>query len=292
MRLRLIVGFALATAGLAAGPASAEPVLDRVQVGGVPGVSATRSFPTSLAVTLAVPSGYGRGCCYDFRSGQWTGPAWRASGNPSVGEASTIDWRVDFVRGKTLQGAAKAAWTQFPQASAAKRKVRHVVDGRTVGTLAGYAVVDTQRSPGAEVQAVLAVDLGKKVTALLKFDMSDPPVDQDASFGALTVNGMAASKWNRKQADTAFASAYIEGLLPPARIKARASGRQIKGTVTDQFGGPESTIPVVLKKGGKKVATATTNTRGGFTLTAPKAGSYQVVATLGGSSANARISVR
>jgi hypothetical protein len=62
--------------------------------------------------------------------------------------------------------------------------------------------------------------------------------------------------------------------------------------VTDQFGHPESTIPVVLKRGSKKVATVTTDKRGGFTLTAPKGGRYQVVATLGRSSAKSTISVR
>ena len=79
-----------------------------------------------------MPSGYNRGCCYDFRGGQWTGPAWRASANPAAGEPSTIDWSVEFVRGKALPAAAKAAWTAFPQAAAGKRKVRHVVDGRAV----------------------------------------------------------------------------------------------------------------------------------------------------------------
>jgi hypothetical protein len=290
MRTRLIAGLVVLGSGLTATQAAAEPVLDRVQVG-TPGVSATRGFATSLAVTLAVPNGYARGCCYDFVSGQWTGPAWHASADPNVGETSTIDWRVAFVRGKSVQAAAKAAWTRFPGAAAVKRKVRHVVDGKTVGTLAGYTVIDAQRSPGAEVQAALAVDLGKRVSAVLKFNMANPPVDQDASFGALTVNGMAASAWNRKQADVAFASAYVEGLLPPARITTKTAGNRVSGKVSDQFGHPESTIPVTLKRGSKKIATVTTDKRGAYTLTAPKAGPYQVTATLGGYTARRRVVV-
>lgn len=292
MRSGLAIVLALVVALLSAGSAAAEPVLDRVQVGGVTGVSATRAFPTSLAMTFAVPSGYARGCCYDFRAGQWTGPVWRASADPNVGEPSTIDWSVEFVRGKALKAAAQAGWKQFPQASAAKRKVRHVIDGRTVGKLASYAVVDADRTPGATVQAALAVDLGKKVTAVVKFGMSNPPVDQDASFGALTVNGTPASQWNRKQADVAFASAYLEGLLPPSRITTKTAGNRISGKVSDQFGHPESTIPVVLKRGSKKVATVTTDKRGAYALSAPKAGTYQVVATLGGFSVKRRVVVR
>jgi hypothetical protein len=175
---------------------------------------------------------------------------------------------------------------------AAKKKVRHVVDGRTVGRLDAYEVVDAQPTPGAEVQAALAVDLGRKVTAIIRFKLADPPVDQDASFGALTVNGQPASAWNRGQAGIAVKAAYIEGLLPPARVNARAAGRQVRGKATDQFGGPQSTIPVMLQRGGKTVVKGTTDRRGAFVLTAPKPGRYRVVAALGGSSASKSVVVR
>jgi hypothetical protein len=291
MLRRLAVAGALAPALALAAPAHAEPLLDRVQVGN-PEISATRGFARSLAVTLPVPKGYARACCYTFTQGQWAGPPWRASGIPGAGEPSTVNWFVTFTRGKSIKAVAKNAWSQFPQVAAGKRKVRHVIDRKAAGKLNAYAVIDAQPSPGAAVYAALAIDLGRKVTALVSFSLTNPPVDADGAFGALTVNGMPASTWNRRQADAVLKSVYIEGLLPPARITARASGRNITGRVTDQFKRPESTIPVVLKRGRKVVAKAMTNRRGNFRLSAPRPGRYKLSSTLAGTTVSRSVTVR
>ena len=282
MRHRLITGLAVAAA-LPTAPAAAATVVDSVQVG-VP-KTATRAFSPQLGVFLKSPGDYERGCCYDSRQGQWTGPAWRASSGAT--DRSHIDWRVTTTRTSrsTATLARGGGRSGYPQVSAGKVKVPHLVGGRKVGTLSGYQALDGAPAPEAASQQTLAIDLGQKVKSIVSFEASDPAVDSDPGLGTFTVNGMPASAWNRRQAQAAMRNVTVVGNLPPRKVKAKGRGLQAAGQVVDAFGHPVAEIKVALLRGSKKVATGLTTTRGKFALSAPKGGKYRVLATLSGAKA-------
>lgn len=277
-------GLLIATAGAA----SAEPLLDRVQVGAVKHQRVTKRFSPALAVTLKVPSGYKRSTSYDGRSGAWLGPSFVASANHDFSGASSIAWSVRFVHGGKLSRLAKRESTHYRQARAGARKVRHVIGNRTVGKLKAYAVMDAEKSPGARVEGALAIGISKHAVAIVDFAALDPAVDDAGTPGKVTVRGKPAGAWNRKQVQRDFSRVYIEGNLPPSRVKARVKGGRVTGSLRDAFGGPVTHTAVALKAGRRTVATATTSARGAFSLSAPHAGRYTVVGTLQGYSAKSK----
>jgi hypothetical protein len=295
MRFRLLPGLAgLALAAVLACPSvAAAAAVDRVQVG-VPGKSSpTRGFSEGLAVELTSPAAYERGCCSDFLSGVWTGPRVAASRGAGEQNASRIDFGVSFARGRRTAAALArdAGWAQYPELAGRARRVRHVVGGRDVGTLRAFAVVDAEEAPGARVQAALAIGLGRRVHAVVLFNLDDPYADSTEE-GAITVAGKPASAWNREQAEAALAAARLVGSLPPARVKARRAGAKVAGRVLDAFGHPVAEVPVALQRrtggGWRRVAKGTASTRGTYSLRAAGGGRYRVVATLAGSSARSR----
>ena len=237
---------------------------------------------------LQSPGDYERGCCYDSRQGQWTGPAWTASSGAS--DRSHIDWRLNSSRtGKSIAALARdGGRSGYPQVSAGKIKVPHIVANRRVGTLSGYQALDGAPAPEAAAQQTLAIDLGGRVKSLVTFEASDPAVDSDPGLGTFTVNGMAASAWNRRQAQAAMRNITVVGNLPPRRVNAKARGRRAAGKVLDGFGHPVAEITVSLLRGSKRVALGTATTKGTFSLSARKAGTYRVLASLSGVNARSK----
>ena len=280
MHHRLISGLAIAVA-IPATPAAAAPVVDSVTVR-VPKIS------PQLGVFLQSPGDYERGCCYDSRQGQWTGPEWQASSGAS--DRSHIDWQVSSSRsGKSIAALAREGGRSgHPQVSAGKVKVPHIVGDRRVGTLSGYQALDGAPAPEAAAQQTLAIDLGGRVKSLVTFEASDPAVDSDPGLGSFTVNGMRASAWNRRQAQAAMRNVTVVGNLPPRNVNARARGRRATGKVADRFGHPVAEIKVALLRGSTRVASGTTSSRGTFSLSAPRGGSYRVLATLSGVKARSK----
>ena len=284
MPTRLLPCLALLVAMLATPSAAHGALFDRVPVG-VAGVKATRGFSPSLSVVLNAPDGYTRGCCYDSRAGQWAGPRWQASSDPAVSDASHVEWNVVYVRtSRSASALARSAgWAGYPEAAKGKKQVLHLVGGRKVGTLKAFHAFDAQQTPGAAAQEALVIDLSNRVKAVVLFNLGDPAVDEDPGLGRFTVNGLVASAWNRRQAAAVLEGVSIDGSLPPARIKARAGGRRVKGTVVDGFGHPVADAQVELRTtSGRKVATGRASKRGAFALAAPKAGTYRVGASFGG----------
>lgn len=267
--------------------AEAKPLLDRVQVGAVKRHPGTKRFSPALAVTLKIPSGYERSTSYDGMHGAWIGPPFVAS-NPSFSGDSTIVWGVDFVRGRSLSKLAKREGRDYPKARARSRKVRHVIGRRTVGKLKAYAVLDAEKSPGARVEGTLAIGISHRTVAIVSFNALDPAVDDAGSPGKVTVKGRPAGDWNRKQVNAAFSRVYIEGNLPPSKVKARVRGRRITGSLRDAFGDPVVDTAVALKAGRHTVATASTNSHGAYKVSAPRRGRYRVVGTLQGYSAKSK----
>jgi hypothetical protein len=292
MRFRSACCAAVAAALICAAPAAAETVLDRVQVG-VPGKqSPTRGFAENLSIALTAPSAYERGCCADFVSGAWDGPRIEASASSATQNRSRIEWSASFERGRaSAKRLARAAgWADYPEIEAKRKRVRHIVAGRKVGTLPAFTAIDAQASPGAKVQAAIAIGFGRRVHGIVLFHLPDPPADQ-TSAGTLTVQGEPASTWNRTQARKSLAGVYVEGSLPPARVNARRAGRRVKGTVRDSFGHPVNGATVTLQRrvGGRwrKAGTHTSSGRGAFTLSGARSGAHRVVATLSGTTARA-----
>jgi hypothetical protein len=281
---------AVAGALLCAAPAAAQDDLDRVQVG-VPG-SVTRAYATSLSLRLNIPSGFTRDCCYDFTSGAWIGPEIHYSSTPGRTDLSRVGWEVHYSRtGRSLASVARAAgWANYPEVAAKKRTVRHVLSGRRLGSVPAYSAVD-QRADLATTQAALAIDLGRRVKATILFTFTDPQSDSDSSGGAITVNGLAASAWNRRAAELAMKSVQLEGPLPISRVKAAARGRTIKGKVTDIAGDAlgQAKLALQRKSGGwRTVKKGKASLAGTFSLKAPSSGQYRVVATLTGRSVRSR----
>jgi len=73
------------------------------------------------------------------------------------------------------------------------------------------------------VQAAIALDLGRHLRAVIVFDANEPATDDGGPLGPFTVGGLPASSWNREQARAALAGVYVEGNLPPARVRIRAA---------------------------------------------------------------------
>jgi hypothetical protein len=274
MRHRLITGLAIAAA-VPTAPAAASPVVDSVSVG-------VSHISPQLGVFLRSPGDYERGCCYDSRQGQWTGPSWQASSGAS--DRSHIDWQVRSSRtGRSIAALARdGGRSGYPQVSAGTVRVPHIVGNRRVGTLTGHQVLDGAPAPEAAAQQTLAIDLGGRVKSLVTIEASDPAVDSDPGLGTFTVQGMPASAWNRRQAQAAMRNVTVVGNLPPRRVKAKARGRRAAGEVVDRFGHPVAEIKVALLRGSKRAASGTTSSRGTFSLDAPRGGSYRVLATLSG----------
>lgn len=288
MLSRLAPLFAIAGALLCAAPASAQDNLDRVQVG-VPG-TVTRAYATSLSLRLNIPSGFTRDCCYDFQTGAWNGPDVHYPGGRT--EQSRVEWEAHFSRtGRSLASVAKAAgWANYNQISAKKRTVRHVLSGRRLGNVSAYSVVDQQAGLAA-TQAALVIDLGRRVKATVLFTFTDPQADSDSSGGAVTVNGLAASAWNRRAAELAIKSIQLEGALPISRVRAEAHGRTLTGKVTDIAGDALGQAKLALQRragGWRTVAMSKSSLAGTFSLKAPSAGQYRVVATLTNRSVRSR----
>ncbi len=202
-------------------------------------------------------------------------------------------WEVRFSRtGRSLASVARAAgWARYPQVTARKRTVRHVLGGRRLGKVRAYSAVD-QQAGFATAQAALVIDLGRRVKATILFTSPAPQSDTDSSGGAVTVNGLAASAWNRRAAELAMRSIALEGPLPISRVNARARGRKLTGRVTDIAGDALGQAELALQRragGWRTVATGKSTLAGTFSLTAPSSGRYRVVATLTGRSVSSRL---
>ena len=135
------------------------------------------------------------------------------------------------------------------------------------------------------------MDLGRRVKATILFTFTDPQADTDSSGGAVTVNGLAASAWNRRAAELALKSIELEGPLPISKVKARARGRAITGNVTDIAGDALGQAKLALQRrsgGWRTVSKSSSSLAGTFSLKAPSSGEYRVVATLTGRSVRSR----
>ena len=278
---------------LLAAPAALSAVRDRIQVG-QPGNAATKGFAPSLAVVLNSPPELSRVCCYDESSGAWGGPRFQASGNAGRGGQSRVEWVVSYERSAASMSAlaGRAAWRDGREVARGTLRIPHVVAGRRAGTLPGYYLIEAEAAPSARHLVVVVVRMGRRLNALVVYDLAAPFSDSAGDDGVFTVDGARPSEWNRRQARAIVSRVGVEGDLPPGVVSASVVAGKIEGAVRDDFGHPVSEIPVRLMKkqgAGWRVAGKTvTATTGRYRLATGARGTFRVTATLAGSSATSR----
>jgi hypothetical protein len=286
----LLAATLVAAAGVSLADTRTQP--DPVPVG-VPGDKVTKGFSSSLAVFVHAPVGWERGCCYDSTSGEWIGARYRPSKNPNIENRAAILWGVHFVRGTNLAAAARAGDdVKFPESAAAARTVPHIVGGRKAGTLKAFATMNSEASPSARREGVLAIGISRKVIAVVTFFSSDPAADDTGAAGTITIDGKPASQWNQDQINAAIGSVYVEGNLPPRTVKAKGAHGRVTGTVKDAFGHPLSEAKLTLQRASgkhwKKAAGAFTGAKGTFAFKRVRAGRYRVMTSVGGTVVTSR----
>jgi hypothetical protein len=282
--LLTIVAAGVLVAGAGAGVVNRAPV-------GVSGRNDTRGYSPALSIVFASPPAYAVKCCVDNDSGDWKGPRYQASDNPSLGGDSSINWSATFTRSaSSSEQAARAHLVQdWADVSTASLPVPHTIAGRRVGSISGFAL--TTKGPGqsAQVEATLAFPLCRGLFVVTDFVLLAPYEDPTGGGGTFTVDGQLASTWNLAQAATSMQGVSVDGNLPPGRVVAHVAGRRIVGTARDCRGGPLVGVRVRLTPGG---ASARTNGAGAFAIPVRRPGRYRVTATLAGTSVSKTISVR
>lgn len=290
LRMRRLPVAVLVLMALAlAAPVASAAVIDRVKVG-VPARNVTAGLSPALGVVLLAPVEYGsRGCCYDGDSGQWLGPEYWATEKRELGGVAKIGWSVRFDdKSRNAEEAVRERLFLFergPEIEVGNLPVPHVIRGRQVGILPGFAVLRV--SPGSDTaqhEAAIAFPLRPGLFAVAHFSLLDPFGDTPAPFGKYFVKGTTlASEWNRAFGRLVLRGVRLDGNLPPARVRARG-GRRVSGTVADRFRHPVVGAPVILQrkvaKSWRRVRVGKTNFKGNFVLPAPGKGVYRVVARL------------
>jgi Carboxypeptidase regulatory-like domain len=279
----------LLVATLLAAPAASGAVTDRVQVRATGG-NRMAVFAPSLYVRFASPPDYRRGCCYDTNGGQWLGPRYAASGNPTLGGDSTIDWGyVPVFAAGGVEGAARRELIHGgTEQSSGHTTVPHTVAGRPAGRVPAFFVLTrlSAIAGNARHEATIAFALRNGIHAVARFALLNPTSDEVPPFGNNMVNGQLASTWNQEQALQAVLGVALEGNLPPARVTARRTGGRVAGTVRDLHGHPVAGATVRLERrvgrGWRAAGSVRSSATGNYSLAAGRAGTYRAVATLSG----------
>jgi hypothetical protein len=263
--------------------AAAAGVTGRAQVG-VSGRNDTRGYSPALWVYLDSPQSYRKGCCTDVDSGEWLGPRFQASDNPSLAGDSSIGWRAVFDRraGSAASVARANLVQRWPTAATESIAVPHLVGKAKVGTLAGSAILTTAPGTSAQVEGALAFPLCPGLHVVATFGALKPFAGPTGTGGMYQVNGVDAPTWNRQQVDAALHGVSLVGYLPVKSVTAARAGGTIAGRVTDCVGHP---MPgVTVSAGG---AHAKTDSTGRYRLSA--AGAVSVVVNAGGATASHRV---
>ena len=284
---------ALAAAGLALAQVEVEDRISLKATGG----NVLEHYSPALAIVAVSPPGYKRGCCYDSNGGEWTGPRYIATGDPTEGGVHSLDWSVGVgVRQGGTRAALIANLTQdWPVVSEGKQLVKHRVGGRAAGTISGYWILT--RSPGlaandARFEAMVGLSLCDGNTAFASFDLLVPS-SNSASSGEFNINGMRMSDWNAAKAMESIRAIRFEGNRPGTRVTAAARGRRVSGRVLDCSAHPLAAVPVELQRrtgsSWQRVSSGKTTAAGAYSLAARSAGTYRVRA---GTRASAPVRVR
>jgi hypothetical protein len=280
MTIVLAAVAALAAAGLALARVQVEDRISLKATGG----NVLEHYSPTLAIVAVSPPEYKRACCNDSNGGEWTGPRYQDSGNPSTGDNSNVLWSVGVA---VRQGATRAALVanlthEWPVVSEGKLLVKHRVGGRAAGTIGGYWILT--RSPDladndARMEAAVGLSLCDGNNAFAKFSLLSPS-SNSASAGEYQVNGMRVSDWNAAKAMQSVRGIRFEGNRPGTRVTAAARGRRVSGRVLDCSAHPLAAAAVELQRrtgsSWQTVSSARTRAAGTYSFAVRSAGTYRV----------------
>jgi hypothetical protein len=264
--------------------------IERVTVGGQAGRNETHGYSPQLFVDVPVVAAYVH-VSNDGDGGDWLGPKFHATLKPDLGGDLRIGWGVTFSHVGTKAAARAGAlrigsWSIVDESTLA---VPHVVGGVQVGVIPGVKLVT--RAPGSNAAAynsAVSISICRGHEATVHLSALQPTNDDPNPFGKyVTPDGTVVSQWNHDHVTSALDGVVLDGYLPLGRLRAKASGRVIRGTVTDCAGNPAPAVTVKTRG-----ATARTSSSGAFTLHVRRAGSYSLAAAAGGGTVSAKVSVR
>ena len=287
--MRLKVALVIGLGALATSPLVFAEAQGRVFLRGLEG-NPTDHYPPALSIVAVSPPEYRKGCCHDTNGGEWVGPRYQATGRPSLGDDSAIDWSVGVaVKAGGTRAALIANLTHdWPVVSEGKQAVKHRVGGRAAGTIGGYWVLT--RSPfgaadDARMEAAVGFPLCDGNTAYARFGILLPSGDSAGGtmgFGEYIINGMAPTAWNAAKGMQSIRGISLEGNRPATRVTARRSGAAIAGKVIDCASHPVAGQAVRLeRKAGsawRTAGTGKTGAAGTYSIATRGAGVYRVVA--------------
>jgi hypothetical protein len=287
MRLRVAISIGLGA--LVAAPLVLAGVQDRIALRGQSG-NPTDHYAPSLALVVASPPEYKRGCCYDSNGGEWVGPRYQATGRASLGGDSKYDWSVGVAvkAGATRKALIENLVHDWPVVSEGVRQVPHRVGGRAAGIVAGHWILTRSPIDGAadaRMEAAIGVPLCDGNTGYARFSLLLPSGDSAGGaqgFGEYLISGTRPTVWNAAKAMQAIRGIRLEGNRPSARVTAARRGAAIAGKVLDCASHPLAGLTVKLeRRAGSRwtvARTGKTGAGGAFVLATRGAGTYRVLA--------------
>ena len=214
-------------------------------------------FSRALFVVLASPPEYNRGSLGRFgNDGDWIGPPYAATGRPSLGGNSSMDWSIGF---EFDTADPRVAITDnlvhdWPEIESGQVTVQHRIGARTVGTIPSAWSLTRSTFHGsidAAYEAAVAVPIcgGFAMVHLSTLQPSGDSAGGSMGFGDYLVKGsVKPTVWNRQQLLLAIDGVRLEGPLPATRITAAARGRRVAGAVADCYGHPVAGARVTVER--------------------------------------------
>jgi hypothetical protein len=284
--------FAVVLCALVSAPLAAAQAEERLSVGTyLQGVNAAQGrYSRALFVVLASPPEYNRGAIGRFgNDGDWIGPPYAATGRPSLGGNSSMDWSIGFEFDTTDPNRAITdnLVHDWPAIEGASVPVQHRTGARTLGTIPSVWSLTRSTFYGAidaAYEAGIAVPIcgGFAMVHLSTLRPSGDSAGGSMGFGDYLVKGtFKPTVWNREQLLLAIQGIRIEGPLPASRVTAAARGRRVAGTVGDCHAHPVTATRVTIeRRAGRRWVRARaglTSGRGAYSVAVRRAGTYRAV---------------
>jgi hypothetical protein len=258
---------ALSLVGLAVATSSFAAETERIRLLSGPGIEVTR-LPDFRSVSFSEERG----------TGIWFGPRCWTAVPASYDTDVEVWWFIRYVKARTHDEALLAVrFYDFPVIERRTIQVRHVVDGRNVGTIPAEFTLANRTPTAYESTFAFPLGPGRFAAVNVWSLVTDLPCH---------VNGENSHSYIGRMARTIIGQFEVVGSLPPAHVLVRRAGRRATGAVSDYLSHPVSGVPVELKRlvGRRWLIenSGWTATTGAYSLRARRPGRYRVVATLGG----------
>ncbi len=251
-------------------------------------------FPAGLSFSLTAPPAFTSTCCLKMHSGRWIGPAPTLDGQP-IDQKMSVVWRLDeSTKAPSVDVAARRALRHaWSTEEAGVVFVPHETGGRHAGTIPASYVL-TRAAGGSSYEMALALPLGKQLYATFGFESLALSRSTTAASGIYMIDGESPDTWIEEQLTAALAGIKLVGNLWPSKLTlgVRPGHAGLSGSALDGFGHPLAGVTLGLQRRSKagrwvRVGAVRTSRLGRFTIHVP-AGTYRVVAAMGGVTAHSR----